>query len=207
MKAFLTTWLCYYAYKGDTFWSKRKEGREGGRRHSIITEICKVGSKSLQESHPSEFTAGRSCHQNHFKAILYSCFFTSFRTHTVGFTLIDCSGKHGGLWGDDLERLTSWMPAHPHIKSKHFTVGRRLRVIQFTKGHPIPSCTSLSPPPTRLHISWQPLPRTPPSSSVPSCRFPLSQLHSHSPFGSFSQRSTNNSSVPASFVQKYLLSI
>lgn len=189
--------------------SKRKEGREGRRRNSIITEICKVESKSLQESHPSEFTAGRSCHQNHFKAILYSCFFTSFRTHTVGFTLIDCSGKHGGLWGDDLERLTSWMPAHPHIKSKHFTVGWSLRVISFTKGHPVPSCTSLPPPPTRKALYFMAA-----SSPHPALLFcaPAATSHSarsiciHCLDHSVSVQQIIHLFLP-SFVQKCLLSI
>lgn len=142
--------------------------RKGGRENLIITELCVIESKRPQESHPSEFTAGTSFHQNRFKAILYSCFFTKLRTPMVGFTLADCSGKHGGPWGDDLERLTSWMPAHPHIKSKHCTVGPSLWVIWFSKGHPVPACISLHHSPTRLCISWQPLPHTPSSLLCPA---------------------------------------
>lgn len=108
-----------------------REGRGGGKREgdSILTEMCEVQSKSPQESHRPDSLLGAAFHQNHFKAVPCSCFLTRFSAHGVGFILIDGSGRHGGPWGDNLERGTFWTPAHSHIQSKRFTVGQNLWAI------------------------------------------------------------------------------
>lgn len=142
--------------------------------------MCEVESESPQESHRPEFTAGKSFPPNHFKAVSCSCFLTRFRAHRVGFVLIDCSGKQGGPWGDDLERGTSWTPARSHIQSKRFTVGQNLRVIERIKGQPsLPVPLPRNPPPsTRLRISCSLGPTPHPRSPLcPGCLFPSSQLH------------------------------
>lgn len=110
-----------------------ERGREGvrekggGRENSITTEIQDRKQK------PSGIPPLRIHHWEKLPPEPFQSNFIQSFLHKVqdpyGGIYSDCSGKHGGPWGDDLERLTSWMPAHSHIKSKHFTVGWSLRVM------------------------------------------------------------------------------
>ena len=124
-----------------------------------------IESERHQESCPPELTPGRSFCQNHLKVILYGCFLTRFRTHMVGFHLIDCSGKHGRALGR--MTLKGQHPVHSHTKSNLFTAGwslawsSSLKVIQSL---PVPLCCDSYNTPCLL---WQPASLTLSSPSVP----------------------------------------